>query len=554
MIKMMEFLRNISRRTTHPARWIIAMAVLALLSLTVCIALFFYMVNSTLADYTWGDVSYYNQLAYNFTHGRPLQDSLYCQSARGVLNNPFPYLHSFSIHVNFTPYLFLWPYKFMPTVNGLYLITILFNVIGFLGIGWLIARRISSNKDRFISYALVCAVFFGALPFIDVIIYKGHFPLFAGPLILAAYYFCRRDNRLLLAVTGLLLCGISEDMAVFMLSFSVYLFIFEKHIRKTALWMGLGSAAYLALALLVIQPAARYGLTIEHTSNLAARLHALFSGMPFHPGGWGDIKVFFKALVVALPVIGLFSGFRNEIEWKKFLGLIFIAPASHWFIVITQGGGHHIIPIMTCAFLALLLFTAKLELRPVAAVRTVTAMLIFIFYMPLLPSVYYMVKHLPYYTDAKSIARMETNKSVLREIAALPNEAGISYWTNQGIDAFITSRNNVWRFPAYFDSADYLVIQKDADQTFFHAQAETSGSIETAIAEGKYYTTGAEIIIPDEMVKRIERELVMVKTSHEVKVDTEHVLILKRKESAGLPCPESTLGLGWIKHIGSRKK
>jgi hypothetical protein len=246
-------------------------------------------------------------------------------------------------------------------------------------------------------------------------------------------------------------------------------------------------------------------------------------------------------------------GFRKEIEWKKVLGLIFIAPASHWFIVITQGGGHHFIPIMACAFLALLLVAAKLELRPIVALRIVAAILIFIFYMPL-SNTYKLVKHFPYFTDAKSIARMETNKSVLREIAALPNEAGISYWTNQGIDAFITSRNNVWRFPGYFDSADYLVIQKDADQTFFHAQAEIPGSIETAIAEGKNYSTGAEIIIPDEMAKRIRLELVKVKTSHEVKVDTEHVLILKRKESAGLPCPESTLGLGWIKHIGSLKK
>ena len=146
---------------------------------------------------------------------------------------------------------------------------------------------------------------------------------------------------------------------------------------------------------------------------------------------------------------------------------------------------------------------------------------------------------------------METNKDTLREIAALPNEAGISYWTNRGIDAFITSRNNVWRFPDYFDSADYLVIQKDADQTFFAAQAETSGRIEEAIAEGKHYSTGAGVIIPDKMVKRVERELVKVNTSHDVKVDTEHVLILKRKESAGLPCPESTIGLNWIKHIGS---
>lgn len=550
----MKFLRNIFRRTAQPAPWIIAIAVLALLWLMVYIAVFFYQVNSTLSDASWGDVSYYNQLAYNFTHGRPLQSSLYRRGGPAVLDNPFPYVHSFSIHVNFTPYLFLWLYKFMPTVSGLYMITILFNVVGFLGIGWLIARRIFSNKDRFISYALTCAMFLCALPFVEIITYKGHFPLFAGPLILAAYYFCLRGNRLMLAVTGLLLCGISEDLAMFMCSFSAYLFIFEKHIRKTALWMGIGSAMYLALAFFVIQPASEIGLTLARPFDVAAR--PVFSNMvnlkSLSIVLFFVVIFFFIRLVSALSVMALFSGFKKKIEWKKPLGLIIIASASHWFIVMVEGGGNHLIPVIACTFLALLLVAEKLELRPVAVVRIAAAALICT--ALLLTNAYRMVKHFPFYSDAKSIARMKTNKSTLNEIATLPNKAGISYWTNQGIDAFISSHNNVWRFPGYFDSADYLVIQKDADQTFFRAKTEAYSSIEAAIKEGQYYTSGAEIAIPAETVKRIERELVNVKASHEVKADTEHVLILKRKETAGLPCPESTLGLNWIKHISFRRK
>jgi hypothetical protein len=146
---------------------------------------------------------------------------------------------------------------------------------------------------------------------------------------------------------------------------------------------------------------------------------------------------------------------------------------------------------------------------------------------------------------------METNKSTLSKIDALQKKAGISYWTNQGIDAFMTSRSNVWRFPDYFDSADYLVIQKDADQTFFSTKIEPSGSIESAMKQGQTYSTGAQITIPAEIVERIKHELVDEKASHEVNVDTKHVLILKRKKSAELPCPEFTLGWGWINHIGS---
>ncbi len=544
--------RDIFKRTTQPAPWIIAFAVLALLWLTVYIAVFFYQVNSTLSDATWGDAAYYNQVAYNFTHGRPLQTSLYRYNGAAVLYNPFPYAHSFNIHVNFTPYLFLWLYKFMPTVNGLYLITILFNVMGFLGIGWLITRRIFPDKDRFVSYALACAAFFCAMPFAGVITYKGHFALFAGPLILAAYYFCMRDKKLMLAATGLLLCGISEDMAMFMCSFSMYLFIFEKHMRKTALWMGIGSAIYLALAFFVIQPASETGLTLAYTSDVVARLHMHAGGTLGRFPGLTAAALFFIRLVAALAVMALFSGFGKGREWKKPLGLIVVAPASHWFLVMIEGGGHHFIPLLACAFLALLLIAGRLEFRRVAVARIAAAALIGM--IVFLPKAYRLEKRLSLYNDAKSIARMETNKSTLKEIAALPKEAGISYWTNQGIDAFMTSRNNVWRFPEYFDSADYLVIQKDADQTFFYTEAGSSGGLEAAIKKGQYYTSGTEIAVPAGMVRRIEHELVEVKASHEVKADTEHALILKRKEKVDFPSPESTLGLNWIKYINLRRQ
>jgi len=309
----------------------------------------------------------------------------------------------------------------------------------------------------------------------------------------------------------------------------------------------LASAICLVFVILVIQPAARYGLVLTHVSDPLARLHMIRTSMvPL--SGYKVYMSFVIGLVLALTVMGLFSGFQEKIDWKKVFGLIFIAPASNWFVVATWGGGHHFIPIMACTFLALLLIAAKIEFRPVAVGRIVAAVIICMtLFLP--RSTYKLLKRIHSHSDPKSISRIETNKSTLSKVAALPKEAGISFWTNQGLTAFMTSRNNVWAFPDYFDKADYLVIQKDADQTFFDMKIETSESLEAAIKKGQHYTTGSEIALPAEMVRRIKNELVNVKASHEVNVDTEHVLLLKRKKSAGLPCPESTLGWGWIKHI-----
>ena len=542
----MELLWNILRRPVRPSRWIVAVAAIVFFWLIIYIAIFFSQVNSTLSDATWGDVSYYNQLAYNFTHGRPFQTSLY-RFGPAVSDNPLPYLHSFAQHVNFTPYLFLWFYKFMPTVNCLYLLTVLFNVAGFLGIGWLITRRISSDSDRFIFYALSCVMLICPTPFADVITYKGHFALFGGPLILAAYYFCLRNNKFMLVVTGLLLCGISEDMAMFMCSFSAYLFIFEKDMRKTALLTGIVAAAYLAFVFLVVQPASQGGLTLAYTSVVAARINMNYNTRYHH--GLFVVALYFIRLAAAFTIMVLFSGLRKEIEWRRPLGLIIIAPASHWFLLLREGPGHHFIPVLVCTFLAFLLITAKLKARPVALLRIATA--VFICIAVLLVASHRLLKRCPSYFDSVSIARMKTNKIVLKEVAGLPKEAGVSYWTNRGIDAFMTSRNNVWRFPEYFDSADYLVIQKDADQAFFNMKA--TGSIEAAIKEGKDYD-GTDVAMPVEAVKRIKNELVDIRATHEVIAETGHVLILKRKESAKMPSPGFTAGLSWIKNIGFREK
>jgi uncharacterized membrane protein len=431
----------------------------------------------------------------------------------------------------------------MPNVNGLYLIVILFNIAGFLAGGWMIMKRLSSDKERLVLYALAWLILVCALPFADVIAYKGHFALFAGPLILAAYYFCMRKKAVMFVLTGLALCAISEDIAMFMCSFSAYLFIFEKDMRKTAFFMGAVSLSYLVVTFFVIQPACQSGLTLTFPSVVAARLSANHGSTYYH--GVFVIALYFIRIAAAFIIMALFSGLGKWIKWEKPVGMIIVAPASHWFLVLTEGPGHHYIPVLACTFIAILLVASRLKLRPVAAWRIWAAVIICS--AMLIISSYKMIRRCPHLAAAESAARMRTNGEVLRAVKALPEGAGVSYWTNRGLDAFISGRNNAWRFPEYFDSADYLVIQKDADQTFFDMKPQ--GDIGAAVKDGRYYT-GTDIVMPQRSVRSIEDELVKIKASHVVDADTGHVLILKRKNSAGLPNPAATSGFGWIEKIG----
>jgi Predicted membrane protein (DUF2079) len=552
---------HIFEKKADPGKGIITVALFAFLSFAVYIGFFFYDVNSTLTDYTWGDVALYNQFAYNFTHGRPFQSSML------PWGNSIIFVHSFCQHVNFTPYLILWLYKFMPTVDGFYIITIFFNVAGFLGMGWLIARQIFPRGYKFIPYVLVCTVLFCIMPFAKTVIYKGLFPLLAGPFTLALYYFFLRKRILWMLITELLLIGVSEDMAMFMLSFSLYFFLFEKGSRKTAVWMGMIALAYLVLVLLIIQPAAMVGLTYLKCSSFSAfYVHNILKGQFVSQEGVRGIVKYLVFLVGSLAVIRLFLGFENKIEWKKLLGLIFVAPASHWLIVFFEGSGHHVIQLLSCTFLAFLLLAANSRPKavPVGNMALAAALcVIFVvnsFWIRFSGKLHFMtisseadlepmILTQQMFIRPDSIARMRTNKDVLRHINALPVEASICFWTNRGIDAFITSRSVVFLFPQFIDLADYLVIQKDADRTFFAFDAVKADHIEEAIKKGKNYSTGDVVAIPADRVQLIKNYLVDIKRSYEIVTDTQHVLILKRKKSIRLVSPPTTIGFGWVKNI-----
>jgi len=331
-----------------------------------------------------------------------------------------------------------------------------------------------------------------------------------------------------------------------MITFCAYLFLFEPHMRKIAIGLGFFSVLYLASALFVIQPAARFGLILAHTSDSMTRIYDMLHGglaisdlMTFAP--------YFFGIFVSIATILYFLEYESEIGWKKPLGLIVIAPASHWFIVLTQGGGHHYIPIMACTFLAILLFVSNA--RPRQSLPLTPILLFMTLYIGFVGTLVFVraSRVLTIYTQATT--QIASNKETIREITALPPDASVSYWTDRGVDAFVVTRNDVWRFPYCYDSADYLIIQKDARQTFFAFDPISTNSMASAIHAGTDYSTGSTVAIPQACINRVKSALLDEQATHVVQTETEHVLILHRKAKAIMVCPSYTIGMGWLSHI-----
>jgi len=147
-----------------------------------------------------------------------------------------------------------------------------------------------------------------------------------GPLVLAAYYFLVRPNLKGFIVSSLLLCLVSEDAALFLMSFSFYIFVFERKSRLYAYVAAGMSAAYLALVLLVVQP----GVTPRHDrgSRLSSRERfKKFQDDRVVAGGNGARFPAGRLFCFSFVVADCCSR-GPECPLRKIVGLLFLAPLS----------------------------------------------------------------------------------------------------------------------------------------------------------------------------------------------------------------------------------
>jgi len=233
-------------------------------------ASFFWNFNSTLSLWSTGGFAWPHQMFHNFLHGRMFQSSLFADpflagGSVGFTHNPYAYINGSVIHINFTPYLFALIWSLFPTPAMIYGLIFSWNLLGGGLFSWLIIRKLS-DKDTEEKTAFVIAVML-ASGFLAILVQMAQFLLFAGPFMMAAYYFFLIRKRAAFVAAIAALCLVSEDSAMVAACFALYFAIFESEGR----WYGAASALisipYVLFLLVIIQPAARMDLTITSSTT-----------------------------------------------------------------------------------------------------------------------------------------------------------------------------------------------------------------------------------------------------------------------------------------------
>jgi hypothetical protein len=141
-----------------------------------------------------------------------------------------------------------------------------------------------------------------------------------------------------------------------------------------------------------------------------------------------------------------------------------------------------------------------------------------------------------------------SNRKLIAAVEGLPRTNSLVYLTNSSVEGFIAGRSDIWKFPDYYDSADYLVIQPNASRSFYSVAVKENQSLAEALAGGKYVDDD-NAHISKELVQAIVRDLVVEKKSHRVMVDEPELVLLERIERHQMYNPPSTIGFGWVPNV-----
>lgn len=544
----------------------IAIAIASVLVFCLEIFWFFRNLNTTGAEASWGDVTWIHQAYYNFIHNRPLQTSIYYYSGEGCIGNPFAYANQLAMHVNLTPYLFSLFYMIFPSLNGLYSLVFIVNIFGFLLFFYLIIRHYSLNTNMPIRLAL--AISFLLLgDFFGIINCKALFPLYQGVFVLSVFYAMLKNTKWIFVALSILFLLISDDTALFGFTFSLLLFFYNKDKFYSYSLMTL-SITHLFLVTVIIMPVTKFEIKTIHaaSSDIVIRIMNFFNGV--NSLNSFDIILYLKFIIFIYICI---FALRKRLPLKILsisLLMIFLGPASHWFIVFVNGGGHHLMPIYAMVMLALLYLLGTWETEEIEKLKYWQILLVLLVFSNLLRNRYLLsINAYGHSLIPATISEMQiiSNKKLINKIHKIPNQSSVTFWTNRSVDGFVVNRNDIWRFPSYFNVTDYLVIQKDAEKSFFTTSSlsgkkdcdlsmynmnkPTNILLKNAIFCGENHSGFQDARIDTKAVMLIKEELVLVEKSHAIEEEDEHVLVLKRKVHYKIPMPNSSIGFGWVENI-----
>ena len=148
----------------------------------------------------------------------------------------------------------------------------------------------------------------------------------------------------------------------------------------------------------------------------------------------------------------------------------------------------------------------------------------------------------------EGMLEQESNRKLISTVKMLPRNSSLVYLTNSGVEGFIAGRSDIWRFPANYDLADYLVIQPNARQSFYSATIKGDQSLAEILSSGRQVDfDDANITV--ELAKAITRDLVVERKTHRVVVNEWGLILLERIESHRIYNPSTTMNFGFLSNI-----
>jgi hypothetical protein len=512
------------------------------------------LLSSVSTDYSWGDIAYHHQIFYNFIHGQYFTTSVYWNALVNSANQ-YAYLNMVNVHFYLSPFIFSLFYSLIPNLTGLYVTVLAVNYISLAFFLWKLVC-LYTDKDRFPKYLLVMSFVLTNAFIYSLIISKASPILLGTPFILAAYYFLQKDRYILYYIFSLLFCLSYDDCGLLFISFLGYVYFFDKKHVKPAVVTAILGLVIVGLIIGVLQPMAR----INMAGNSVASVFDAFGVMKDHLNS-GLFIVFIKRIIISLllfsslfllfPVILLWStpsSYPRQ-ELYQYLGLIFLAPLSHWASILVDVGVHFM-PVVIFTLIAITMAVSRSALTMPTKwtwQKGVASALVGFYFAANVLVFGYRQRH---YIGSQYAAEKRANAQCLKKINHfVPADQGLSYWTARAIDGFLSNRSHLWRFPRCFDQADFLVMQKNAQNTFFQAKIIPGQDIYQALRHGTHHSSGEKISIDNGIIEMICATLVKINNSHLIMYEDPEVVILKRKDSILFEQPPETRGFGFLNNF-----
>jgi hypothetical protein len=552
--------------------------IIASLFFTTCIIFFFLDLSSGTSAYTAAGISAPLQLFFNMLSGYYFNTSLFASELTGhsvgFTNNPFPYLHYFAIHTHVSPFIFAPLWALWPNVYWLYGLVLCVNYLSLFIFTILTLKRLSPNSYK-IKAALAITLLLSS-SFLFTFQQYAQPLLFFTPFILGAIYFLWTKKKNYFIICVILSILISEDAALVVLTFSIYIYFFEHDRRWFAVTSGTLSFTYLMVVLFIVQPAARYYLGSSEANTVIVVLRYVLdvSVSSVLARLWGLAPALF--FIITIPIICLLFP-KAEVSWKKVVAISILPPLPHWGECIVVGATHHLAPVVVFIYAALIMLLGAIKDKPMISIfiSPKTTFLIFLlFALFSLCNLRVLISNVPInilkplYSAlgfnervAKIDGRLaETvkNKNIIKVLDTIPKDSSLVYLTNSSIEGFLADRTHIWKFPDQVEDADYILLQPSGRQSFFDGRKALSKPyrelIKPAVVD-HYFSDSDQGVITPELAATIQTELVDTRKLYKIVKDTEDVVLLERVVM--LPPqspPKSTLGLGWVSQIMRDKK